>query len=177
MTPLHLATINGFIQIVDFLLLKKAQTHIKTNSGLTPFHLACTNHYVNIAKNLMKANDYCYTTSNNGGTPLHSSSSLGIIKSVEFLLIDCKYDPNPIDKEGNTPLHAAAKENHLETLSLLLQHGADIFIKNQQNQTALDLAIQQKHTNIISVLSTYQTYYELQKQQDTKILQSKKMKL
>lgn len=177
MTPLHLATLNGFVQIVDLLLSKQAQTNIKSNSGLTPFHLACSNDYIHIAKKLIQVNDYCYTTNNNGGTPLHSSASLGTTKAIEFLLFDCKYDPNPIDLDGNTPLHLAVVDNQIDSINLLLQFGADIFIKNKKRQTALHLAIQHKHTNIISVLSTYKTYYELQKEQNTKTLQSKKMKL
>ena len=40
---------------------------------------------------------------------------------------------------GNTPLHVAIKKQSMEIIQLLLDNGADLNLKNQRNQTPLDL--------------------------------------
>ena len=45
------------------------------------------------------------------------------------------------DKEtGNTPIILAAKLGHLKITQLLLKYGADITLRNYDNQTAIDVA-------------------------------------
>jgi ankyrin repeat protein len=40
-------------------------------------------------------------------------------------------DANQLDMAGNTPLHLAAREGRLSTISVLLHHGAKVDIKVQ----------------------------------------------
>ena len=46
-TPLHVATLRGYVDIADLLLKKRAQPSVKNHSyEQTPLHLACQyNHY------------------------------------------------------------------------------------------------------------------------------------
>ena len=44
------------------------------------------------------------------------------------------------DKWGFTPLHEAAQKGRTQLCSLLLAHGADPSLKNQEGQTPLDLS-------------------------------------
>ena len=44
------------------------------------------------------------------------------------------------DKWGFTPLHEAAQKGRTQLCSLLLAHGADPTLKNQEGQTPLDLS-------------------------------------
>jgi ankyrin repeat protein len=46
---------------------------------------------------------------------------------------------NEKDNQGNTPLHYAVKNGHKELVDLLLDHSADIDVKNHQQKTPLDL--------------------------------------
>lgn len=43
-------------------------------------------------------------------------------------------------RTGNTPILWAAKNGHLKIVQLLLKYGADITIRNYDNETALDVA-------------------------------------
>jgi hypothetical protein len=45
-----------------------------------------------------------------------------------------------IDKWGFTPLHEAAQKGRTQLCALLLAHGADPALNNQEGQTPLDLA-------------------------------------
>ena len=47
---------------------------------------------------------------------------------------------NACDKWNYTPLHEAAAKGKLDVCVVLLQHGADIHIRNDDNKTAVDLA-------------------------------------
>ena len=44
---------------------------------------------------------------------------------------------NQLDINGISALHHAARYNHLEIVMLLVKHGADVNIKNDDNQTPL----------------------------------------
>jgi len=41
---------------------------------------------------------------------------------------------------GDTPLHVAASHGHLEIINLLLEHNADVTLKNNNGITAQELA-------------------------------------
>lgn len=45
-------------------------------------------------------------------------------------------------RDGKTPLHLAAEKNHVEIVDLLLQHGASIYLKDVNNKTPVQLALE-----------------------------------
>ncbi|XP_045530855.1 protein phosphatase 1 regulatory subunit 12A-like isoform X11 [Pieris brassicae] len=74
-----------------------------------------------------------------GGTPLHVAAAKGYIDVAKTLLEDCNVDPDSVDFEGYTPLHAAALWGQKEAAAILFKFGADPNIKNYSGQTCLDL--------------------------------------
>ncbi len=64
-------------------------------------------------------------------------SSLGDLEQVEQLLLQ-GIDPNQTDDEGYSALQAAAENNHLEVVKLLVSKGVDI--DHRSTYTALELA-------------------------------------
>ncbi|GBP93154.1 Protein phosphatase 1 regulatory subunit 12A [Eumeta japonica] len=74
-----------------------------------------------------------------GGTPLHVAAAKGYNQVLQILLEQCKLDPDCVDYEGWTPLHAAALWSQKESAALLLKYGADPNIKNFSGQTCMDL--------------------------------------
>jgi uncharacterized protein len=51
---------------------------------------------------------------------------------IEIIRLLLKYPQSisPQNSAGNTPLHWACLNNHVETVKLLVQEGADMFVKN-----------------------------------------------
>ncbi|WP_288385612.1 ankyrin repeat domain-containing protein [uncultured Acinetobacter sp.] len=76
-------------------------------------------------------------------------ASLGDTARVRQLLAD-GIDPNQSDEEGYSALQAAAENDHLDVVKLLVSKGADISFKGQY--TALELAEMAQNTQIVQYL-------------------------
>jgi len=170
-TPLYVASNNGHIRIVEYLLL---QPHIDVNNTNTtnsmnnnnnnirrPLSAACRQGYVEITKLLLKAGADPTLTDSNGKTPLHEACCHGSVH-IARILLDSSSD-NTItsstissslllkatDKHGFTPLHFAVWEmdrigdnsEKEEMVKLLLERGADIDAQDKEGETALHLAL------------------------------------
>lgn len=77
-------------------------------------------------------------------SPLSSSpsASSACVQHVDIAALLIKYNTcvNATDKWAFTPLHEAAQKGRTQLCALLLAHGADPTMKNQEGQTPLDLA-------------------------------------
>ncbi|WP_227500639.1 ankyrin repeat domain-containing protein [Acinetobacter baumannii] len=78
-------------------------------------------------------------------------ASLGDLEQVKQLLIDGE-DPNQTDDEGYTALQAAAENDHLEIVKLLVEKGAHVTYKSEY--TALQLAEMAGNTDIVNYLKS-----------------------
>ncbi|XP_061164793.1 uncharacterized protein LOC133173775 isoform X2 [Saccostrea echinata] len=63
----------------------------------------------------------------------------------------------PCDQYGNTAAHLAAQEGHLHCLQILLDNGFDVWTMNDQNESALGLALKNGHLSVYKHLLLYQT--------------------
>lgn len=110
--PLCLALMLKRFDIATELIDKKADPNAKTARGSSALHIASESGRSDIVRRLIDA---------------------GAIVSVT-------------DGDGNTPLHRAAVSTittagKLQTVQLLLRHGANPYLRNGQGRTALELAI------------------------------------
>lgn len=71
--------------------------------------------------------------------PLHIASEKGHLQIAQ-LLVRSGAEINPIDLDGNTPLHYACINNNIQLVSWLLTRGPNISILNKQSKTAEDLS-------------------------------------
>ena len=78
-------------------------------------------------------------------------SSLGDFEQVEQLLLDGA-DPNQTDEEGYSALQAAAENDHLDVVKLLVSKGARIDYRSEY--TALELAEMAKTKDVIAHLKS-----------------------
>lgn len=78
-------------------------------------------------------------------------SSLGDFEQVEQLLLDGA-DPNQTDEEGYSALQAAAENDHLDVVKLLVSKGARIDYRSEY--TALELAEMAENKDVIAYLKS-----------------------
>lgn len=148
-TPLALASWLGHPMIVEYLIkpIFKADIEDKDKYGRTALHLAACNGHQNallLLLNNAKADINAKDNLNN--TPLHYSAGHGHESCTKALLYSAesstslKLDISIANYRGDTPLHWAAKHGFLDIVNLLLDHGAQLGLRNHSGETPMDVA-------------------------------------
>ena len=153
-TPLHLSVAFNNKDITEMLLQNGAIMEETDNSGSTPFQIALINERREMVKFLIDkgAQVQSKVKAIDGLTsPLHITI-LYEWKDIAELLLQMGVDPNESDQYGNPPLHNAVKIKDMELIELLVNYGADLCIKNDRNQTVLDLAKEKGSNQIVDFL-------------------------
>ncbi|KAI7139203.1 hypothetical protein KC316_g16553 [Hortaea werneckii] len=104
------------------------------NTGNTVLHFCSANILVDLLKSLL--------TQLNTGEPNKAADG----KTVGSLLF------NGQNKEGNTPLHWAAYNGHLEVCKLLVAAGADMWVKNAAGHLAMFEAERAEKNDVVQYL-------------------------
>ncbi|CAF1139911.1 unnamed protein product [Adineta ricciae] len=95
-----------------------------------------------------EAPDICKTLE----SPLHLACQWGLERVVSTL-IEHHADINKKDAEGNTPIHVAIINQHLNIINLLIRaHNLDLSIRNKQNQTAFACSIVSKNNEAANLI-------------------------
>lgn len=106
--------------------------------GNTLLMMSIKNSNTNIADFLLRNGANPNIQDLGGATPLHIASRNSDTGSVN-LLISFKADINKKDAEGYTPLMRAVDSKSVEIVSTLVKSGANIQLKNNYKNTAIDL--------------------------------------
>lgn len=62
-------------------------------------------------------------------------------------------------RHAGTPLHHAAKRGLVQSVKLLLSHGANALVRNDDCQTPLDVARVKGHTNVVRAIENHICYF------------------
>jgi hypothetical protein len=134
-------------------LIQEYPIDIKDEQGNTLLHLAVRFKNEILLKAIEKGiKDLASIENYLGQTPLHLAAmhNVGLMRKL-WPFIDHKVI-NSQDNDGLTCLHMAAASGEKETVEFLLDNGADLKIKNNKGQTAIDLAKSFAHTDIYKFL-------------------------
>ncbi|XLS50533.1 hypothetical protein HN51_011210, partial [Arachis hypogaea] len=147
-TALHLAAHVGFVECVQILLKSSALTGMEQNKkGNLPIHLACEKGRVEVVKELLQQEwpspKVCLNQK--GQNILHIAAKNGKANLLKYLLRNKKIEPftiNEKDKNGNTPLHLAAKNLFPEVLFVMTgDERVKLNYVNNDGLTALDIVL------------------------------------
>jgi hypothetical protein len=139
-TPLHLAVLNNYIPLMDWLKEHGADPNARGLHGDTPLHMAVISDHSSDGRVIMRllkmganvnvANDY-------GDTPLHRAAYQGLTEKVRLLLRN-KADVSARAQRGETPLLSAARpEGYPDTVLALLEGGAGADVADNFGMTPL----------------------------------------
>jgi len=127
MTPLHIASKKGFIDVVKILLDAKADVHAICQDQSTSLHLSAQNgHSKTCELLLIQGGAKINAKTSQKWTPLHESARWGRTSTCA-LLVKEGAEINATDELGETPLDKAIKEKKTEateTVALLKSLGA-----------------------------------------------------
>lgn len=159
-TPLHYATLNNSLELMNFLLTNGINPNIKDYLGKTPLFYAIEHRGTKQLDLLLKYGADPNITDNNGRSVLHyailwgHSSYQDEQKQLKLFEGEFYYDHiiwllevsnlnlNIQDKEGKTPLHYAVKLGWAFPFYELLIHGADPNVRDNVGKTPLHYAVE-----------------------------------
>jgi len=88
-----------------------------------------------------------------GRNGLHYASVQNdILQLKRLFLSDRSKEINQRDRAGYTPIALAAQHKKIGSATILMEHGANPFIKNNEGKSAVDLAKENGDTEMISIL-------------------------
>ena len=100
---------------------------------------------------------------NSGGAGISVAATFGLTDLIKLLL---KRTPPPKlsarNMYGSTPLHEAALAGHVETVQVLIDHGASVLDTNLSESTPLYLAVSAKQFAVVEKLLQYDASSQLQ---------------
>ena len=180
-TPLILATINGWADIVSQLISlgvdvnKPDGVHILAQEGeCTPLKHAIQNDRLDIAEALIAAGAKVNTADYSGWTPLMNAAVEGQAELVS-LLLNHGADPNirimskGLSKEdkGETALILAARNGQAEVASLLIAAGADVDMDSALGASPLSSSIEayrrsEELTSLMHLIGDVESLNEIQ---------------
>ena len=140
-------------------LVKNLGIDVDTKDTNTMMHYAVGEGSVEALNELIKLRANVNNTNSNFKTPLHyaiENNSYRIKESVNSLLM-ARANPNIKDENGNTALHLAVMNAHkskdyISIIDNLIRNNADVNILNNDNQNALNIAVENNNTDIANIL-------------------------
>jgi len=138
--PIILASANGHLEIVKYLILKGADIDARGNNGITALMAAIGSSHFDIAKFLLDHGADATAVDNDSETTLHKFRGERSVELI-ILLIKKGADPNAPDFFMNrTPLHLAASDNQVQAIDTLLSYGSTIESRDKNGCTPLHYA-------------------------------------
>ncbi|KAK7479534.1 hypothetical protein BaRGS_00029251 [Batillaria attramentaria] len=147
-TPLHAAAFAGHSDLVDLLITFKAKVDVQDTSGWTPLHYACQEGRVKVVESMISNT----STRNPGGAGrvvFRVDCLNGHTQLVKSLLRCGVSSENP---NGTVSLCAVCASAHQLALENVSKHNAYTDMTGKGSLTALYLAAQNGHAEIVKIL-------------------------
>ncbi|XP_066906876.1 putative ankyrin repeat protein RF_0381 [Halyomorpha halys] len=148
-TALHIASANGFLEVVKVLMQSGAGIDIQDDDGVTAL-MASAKKANNIVSYLLNSGADQTFQCKSGWTALHYATDGGCTECTLTLLSNGA-KLNKKDIEGYTSLHLAARRGHLGVVTALVDRGADLRAKNIRGWTPLMEASYHDHLDTVKL--------------------------
>ncbi|XP_034056164.1 histone-lysine N-methyltransferase EHMT1a isoform X4 [Gymnodraco acuticeps] len=139
-TPLHAAAAEGHQEICHMLVQAGANLDMCDEEQRTPLMAACENNHVDTVKYLLRAGAAVSHKDIMGFTCLHLAAKLGHHDIIHHLLSKASKYINCQDDGGWTPITWAIEHKHRELVHLLLARGADVNIRDKEENVCVHWA-------------------------------------
>ncbi|XP_076179940.1 uncharacterized protein LOC143153061 isoform X6 [Ptiloglossa arizonensis] len=154
MRPLHMAAWYGHRDAVKMLINAGANVSAVNKKQYTLLMCAARGSNVGVVEYLAEAVESLNgdATDCTGATALHHAASAGHPTVITALSSIPKLELNAMDKKGQTPIHCACTEEHLEAVEILIGLGANVDAQDNEGNTPLHVATRTRHTAIAQLL-------------------------
>lgn len=114
-SPLMLASLRGYLDVCEKLILREADVN---KPGWTPLHYAATNGHLDVMRLLLDSHAYIDAASPNGSTPLMMAAMYGTTDAVK-LLLEAGADPTLKNALGLSAIDFAMRIQKEEVVALI----------------------------------------------------------
>jgi hypothetical protein len=165
MTPAVAALAGRHFQLAQVLHRNGSSLDPRNQYQSTPLHAIASGKDVEMVQVLLDCGVDVNSLDTFGSTPLDFASSTGLQSSfnepgIVRSLLDHGAIPNVRAEgrtDGLTTLHRAILKGRIEMVRLLVEHGANVEMKDQRGRTPLDLALAEQRDDIINLLLEHRT--------------------
>uniref|UniRef100_A0A3Q2XF26 Si:ch211-272n13.3 n=1 Tax=Hippocampus comes TaxID=109280 RepID=A0A3Q2XF26_HIPCM len=159
-TALHLACARGNVEVVRFLMEKKAQINLCDNQNKSALIKAVQEQHDLCANILLENKADPNLVDTDGNAALHLASSIPLMSTV-ILLVKHGADINIKNLEGVSPLTVAVQEDQVEVAEFLLKKGANVNILDRHRRSPLMIAAGNGHFDMVRLLLKFRANVEL----------------
>ncbi|KAM9347715.1 uncharacterized protein ankrd50l [Symphorus nematophorus] len=152
-SALSAALLEGHAEVAELLMRRGADTDVRDAEGRPLLYLLVLEGRLEMTTLIIeKGGVPLESRDSEGRTALHVASWQGCVEMVD-LLLKHGANPNAQDTEGRPPMHSVAWTGHAEVGRHLLEaSGVNIDLACYQGATALSIASQEGHANIVVML-------------------------
>lgn len=172
--PIHLAAANKNCDMIALLVAKGADVNVIDNDNKTPLHYVfkphnilrlktCSLKAVEVVEKLFKAGANPNAQENGYHfTPFYTAlqTQTPDLLEILYLFVKAGFDPNIVDKWGNTSLHHCMRmkniinsDKSLDWIKLLLDAGAKLDVKNRDGKIPRDMINRRLYPKIYELLT------------------------
>lgn len=137
---LHVAAENGYTELARLLVQAGADSMAQNRDGKTPVDLANEQGHGSLAQRLEQV------------PKLHAAAAAGNVEAVKKFIDEEQSINVKHPRDGYTPLHEAVRKGHADVVQVLLGAGADLFLRDKNQATALDVALEKGHAEIAKTI-------------------------
>jgi ankyrin repeat protein/predicted DNA-binding WGR domain protein len=120
--------------------------------NVSPIHCACLNPNADALKHLLTVNPEFQNMDQRMRKPIHYAACSASVQALQYL-ISQNVDPKDHDNVKRTPLMYAARAGRVENVRFLIENNRSIpAAKDRQGYSAIHLAAENGHTEVIKVL-------------------------
>lgn len=124
----------------------------------TPLHTAARKGLVDISKLLLNSGAKLNTVNKKSLTPIQIAANYGRLEVLKLMLNDEPKYLNYIDHTGNSLLMLAAIKGHVDTVTYLLSHHADVSVKNKDGNNVFHVAAEKNRLKVLDLLIKKKEY-------------------
>ncbi|CAD8139697.1 unnamed protein product [Paramecium pentaurelia] len=148
-TPIHCACINPSEQFLKYFMEQTMEYNIQDEIGSKPIHYAAVSQTSNCLEYLLANGVDAREGDKFLTTPLMLASQYGRSHNVRLLV---NTNLKAKNKEGNSAIHLASQNGHIECVKILIENGLLINFAGRNRMTALHFAAAYNHLELVEYL-------------------------